>query len=161
MKIFAINFKGMPNNYLKIDNYVSRSAQPTKENLVWLREQGITDIINFRTMNHPGINFDEAIEVKNLGMNYHNIPTITNKPSEKKVELFLAIINKIKAEGGRAHIHCKAGADRTGMYSFIYKMLQGIGNLKENELEWVNRGHNIKRFPDLRNWAKRFLQNIL
>ena len=51
MKIQSINsftmFKGKPSNYGVIDKYISRSAQPAFEDLEWLKEHGVTDIINF------------------------------------------------------------------------------------------------------------------
>ena len=50
MRINPMPFKGKPNNYLKIDNTLSRSAQPMAEDFAWLKEQGVTDILNFRTM---------------------------------------------------------------------------------------------------------------
>ena len=67
MKILNINsfaFKAMPKNYAKIDNSLSRSAQPEKEDFAWLKSQGVTDVINFRTMAFSNINFDEEKEVK-------------------------------------------------------------------------------------------------
>jgi hypothetical protein len=54
-----------------------------------------------------------------------------------------------------------AGADRTGMYAFIYKVLNGIGTLAENDKEWLERGHNVKLFPDLRGWTKDFLKTFI
>ena len=122
-------FKGKPNNYAKIDEHVSRSAQPLKEDLTWLKEQGITDVINFRTMYAPAVDFDEAEELKKLGIRYHNIPTVTMKPNEEKIHKFLNIINNVIENNGKAHIHCKAGADRTGMYAFIYKTVKNIGTI--------------------------------
>ena len=68
------------------------------------------------------------------------------------------LIEQIKKNNGKAHIHCKAGADRTGMYAFIYKMTKGIGTLARNEREWLEHGHNTQLYPDLRNWAKKFLK---
>lgn len=156
----AIPFLGMPRNYAKIDNFVSRSAQPQKEDFIWLKEQGVTDVINFRTMFVSAINFEEEKTVKELGMRYHNISTVTVKPSEEKVKTFLNLIDDIIKNGGKAHIHCKAGADRTGMYAFIYKSVKNIGTLVENEKEWIAKGHDIIRYPDLRNWAKNFLKTI-
>ena len=153
-------FKGMPNNYAKIDNYVSRSAQPNKEDFLWLKEQGVTDIINFRTMIESTLNFNEKKVVENLGMKYHHISTVTSKPNEEKINQFLSLVENIKNNGGKAHIHCKAGADRTGLYSFIYKVVKGIGTIAENEREWIEKGHNIVRFPDLRKWAKECLKTL-
>ena len=148
----------MPKNYSKIDNYLSRSAQPMADDFAWLKEQGVTDDVNFRTMFVSGVDFDEKTAVEELGMAYHNISSVTSKPEEKNVTDFLKLAEKVKEKKGKLHIHCKAGADRTGMYAFIYKALQNIGTLIENEKEWIARGHNIERYPDLRNWAKAFIK---
>ena len=63
-----ISFSGIPKKYIKIDNFVSRSAQPQKDDFAWLKEQGITDVINFRTRPNYGIDFNEEKEVKKLGI---------------------------------------------------------------------------------------------
>ena len=86
----GICYTGKPANYAVVDKYVSRSAQPLKEDLAWLKEQGVTDIFNFRTMHLPEINYDEAKEVERLGMKYHQIPSISREPSEENIERFLA-----------------------------------------------------------------------
>lgn len=149
---------GKPANYAVIDKCVSRSAQPLKEDFLWLKEQGITDVINFRTMFVSAIDFNEKEIVENLGMNYHNIQTITSKPQECDIKNFISLINKIKENNGKAHIHCKAGADRTGMYAFIYKTLQKISTPAENIQEWIRMGHDTVRYPDLINDAKSILE---
>ena len=115
----SVLFKAQPPNYTKIDDTVSRSAQPAKEDFKWLKEQGVSDIINFRTMYKPDLNFSEKNVVESLGMNYHNIPTVSAAPQQEGVNIFLRLIENIKQRNGKVHIHCKAGADRTGMYSFI------------------------------------------
>ena len=163
MKIQSISnilFKGKPNNYAKIDEHVSRSAQPLREELTWLKEQGVTDVINFRTMYAPAVDFDEAEELKKLGIRYHNIPTVTMKPNEEKIHKFLNIINNVIENNGKAHIHCKAGADRTGMYAFIYKTVKNIGTIAENEAEWLKFGHNKKLYPNLQGWTKDFVKKL-
>lgn len=149
-----------PNNYLRIDNYVSRSAQPSREELVWLKQQGITDVINFRTMTVAGIDFDEKNTVENLGMKYHNIPTRTRHPKIEQVKTFLDTVNSIINQNGKVHIHCMAGADRTGMYSFLYKMTKDIGTLKGNIDEWLKMGHHQKLFPDLIPWTTNLLKQL-
>ena len=156
----SFSFKGEPPNYAKISNTLSRSAQPNKEDFKWLKDNGVTDIINFRTMVVSSVDYDEATEVSKLGMKYHNLPSITSKPTKENVDVFIDLVNNIERNGGKAHIHCKAGADRTGMYSFIYKEIKGIGSILENEKEWIARGHNIERYPNLRDWTKNLLKII-
>ena len=91
----TINFKGQPPNYQKIDNFISRSAQPQIEDFEWLKSQGITDIINFRTFNTDRPKFDEENIVKKLGMKYHGIPSNSLYPEESKVYKFLDVLKKI------------------------------------------------------------------
>lgn len=160
MKISLLVFKGKPKNYTKIDDNLSRSAQPLKEDFVWLKEQGVTDVVNFRTMFVSGVDFDEKEVVESLGMKYHNIPTITAKPNENKVKEFLDLAELVCKAKGKLHLHCAAGADRTGMYSFIYKAIKNIGTIVDNEKEWIARGHDTKLYPDLRAWAKDLLHKI-
>ena len=160
MKVGAISFKGMPINYSEIDNILSRSAQPMAEDFLWLKEQGVTDIVNFRTMVVSGVEFDEKTAVESLGMKYHNIPSITSIPEEKNVKEFLNLAKNVADKNGKLHIHCKAGADRTGMYAFIYKAMQNIGSIIENEKEWIAKGHNTQRYPDLRAWTKELVNKL-
>ena len=158
--ISNISFKGIPNNYSKVDKFFSRSAQPQMDDFKWLKEQGVTDIINFRTMTVSGLDFSEKDVVESLGMKYHNIPTITSKPSSVDVLNFLNLLSQIEKNKGKAHVHCKAGADRTGMYSFIYKQLNHIGTTAENEREWIQKGHDIKRYPHMIKWAKETIKKL-
>ena len=70
------------------------------------------------------------------------------------------IVDNVIENNGKAHIHCKAGADRTGMYAFIYKAVKNIGTVAENEVEWLNFGHNKKLYPNLQSWTKEFVKNL-
>ncbi len=158
LSLHRINFKSIPPNYSVIDNYLSRSAQPDKSGFCWLKKQGVTDIINFRTMYADKIGFNEKDAVEKLGMKYHQIPTITKSPQPEKVEEFLDLVDNIKKSGGKGHIHCFAGADRTGLYAFIYKMKMGIGTLLQNQQEWISKGHNISLYPKLIPWATDFVK---
>ena len=160
MNVSKISFLGQPKNYAVIDRYLSRSAQPEKEDLEWLKEKGVTDIFNFRTMTVSAINYDEQKEVEALGMKYHNIPSITKKPTEENVDTFLKEVEKVKQNGGKAHIHCKAGADRTGMYAFIYKMKHDLGSLPRNQAEWFEHGYHYKLYPEIMEWARNLVLKL-
>ena len=52
------------------------------------------------------------------------------------------------------------GADRTGLYSFIYKSIKGIGTMQENETEWIRYGLKQDKYPNLMNWGKEFLKKF-
>ena len=93
-------------------------------------------------------------------MNYHSIPSKTLKPSKDNVAKFLSLIDEIKKNGGKVHIHCKAGSDRTGMYAFIYKILNNLGTIAENKAEWIKLGHNANKFPKLSQWAEDLVKSL-
>ena len=156
--INKVSFTGKPANYLRIDNTVSRSAQPAVEDFDWLKENGITDVFNFRTMGDPKITLDEKAEVEKRGMKYHNIPSYTKEPNEANIDRFLSEVEEVKNKGGKAHIHCKTGADRTGMYAFIYKTKHHIDSTTNNIKEWLAHGHNQKLYPNLMNWTQEFVK---
>ena len=161
MFVQRISLMSEPKNYQKIDDVVSRSAQPNRENLAWLKSQGVTDVFNFRTMYVSGLDFDEKKEVEDLGMKYHNIPSVTKEPKTENVDRFLKEIDEVAAKGGKAHIHCKAGSDRTGMYSYIYKSIKGIGTRMNNQLEMLFMGHNSVLYPKLLPWTNDLINKLL
>lgn len=154
----TVTFCGKPHNYYKIDNLVSRSAQPQYDDFQWLKDQGVTDILSFRTMSKDVIDFDEKELVQSLNMNYHSIPSITQSPQKELVYKFLDTVEKVKKQNGKIHIHCMHGADRTGMYSFIYKCIQNIGTEANNIKEMLVRGFNLYKYPHLIDWSKDFLK---
>lgn len=153
--MFTIFFK--PENYKQIDKYLSRSAQPTLKELKWLKKQGVTDVVNLRTMEVPDIDYNEAEAVKKLGMKYHNIPSVSMYPKKENVGKFLDIVEGAKQNGGKVHVHCKEGADRTGMFSYIYERLNNIGTIKENLQELIDYHWHKNKYPYLNEWAETFV----
>ena len=141
-----------PDNFKQIDKYLSRSAQPMEENLKWLKDQGVTDIINFRNMSK--FDFDEAEYVQKLGMNYHSMPSVTKFIKKENVEEFLNILEKVKSKNGKVSIHCDHGADRTGMFSYIYERLNNIGTQKDNLEELTKHRWHKEKYPNLVQWAE-------
>ncbi len=149
-----------PQNYKRIDNYISRSAQINKNNIEWLKNDGVTDIINFRTMNVPDINFNEEKYVLSKGMKYHSIPSVSKYPKSENIGKFLDTVEGIKQNGGKAHIHCKQGADRTGMYSYIYERINNIGTKAENVAECIKHNWHQGKYPTLLEWADNYITKL-
>ena len=87
MKIAQVSFLGQPNKYHKVDETISRSAQPSKDDYKWLQSQGVTDVVNFR--HHTVNEFDERQVVNSLGMKYHHIPSSSKRPMSQNVLKFL------------------------------------------------------------------------
>ena len=164
MKIQKINisFNGKPHNYKKIDEHLSRSAQPAPEDFSWLQSQGVTDVINFRTGFGGDLLFKKEQErVEALGMKYHHIASITAHPRTSNIEKFLEIMQDVSQNNRKAHIHCKAGADRTGMYAYIYESLHNISTQGNRIKEWITMGHHFQIFPDLMPWTVDYVNSLL
>lgn len=154
--MFKISFK--PDNYKRIDNCLSRSAQPNLRGLRWLAKNGVTDVISFRTMyKHPDVSLKESQYAKSLGLHYHQIPTITNYPKKESVGKFLDIIEGVKQKGGCVHLHCSDGGSRTGFYSYIYERLNNIGNKQDSINELTQHNWNKEKYPFLDEWADAFV----
>ncbi|MBO6271262.1 tyrosine-protein phosphatase [bacterium] len=156
--MFGITLAKKPHNYKIIDEVVSRSAMPTSErNMKWLKKHGVTDIVNFRQSGSLYNGGREREAADKYGIRYHHIPTDVKHPSEKQVAHFLDIVEGVEKQGGKVHIHCRYGADRTGMYSWIYKQKHGLGEMVENEREMRQMGHESIELPSLINWIKDYL----
>ena len=138
-----------PKKYKKVDDFLSRSAIPDEKNLEWLKEQGVSDILDLRYAK-GGENQYEKKQAEKLGMKYHNIPLDPSNPDKAAVDRIMALIKEIKKEGNKKlHIHCTEGADRTGMITFIYERVNNIGTPEENIIEWHNTGHDFKSYYKL------------
>ena len=115
-----------------------------------VKKHDVTDVINFCHSGDKKL-FNERDIVEKAGMHYHNIPTDPQHPCERKVGEFLVLVEGIRQRGGKVHIHCHHGADRTGMYSWMYKQKHGIGETQENEREMIKMGHDNIYFPNMIN----------
>ena len=147
-----------PDNYKQIDNVLSRSAQPNRENYIWLQKNGITDVISFRTRFHRDKHFNEEKIAKEFKIKYHNIPSISRAPSNENVGKFLDIVENVKLKNGKVLMHCKQGADRTGMYAFIYETLNSIGTEGSRIIELFQHGYHYKLYPNLIDQALGFIK---
>lgn len=161
ISIIEQNQNSKPPNFKKIDNLMSRSAQINKDNIEWLQKHNITDIINFRRVDESfPLDFDESQYAKSKNMVYHNIPSYTNYPEEKNLKHFLNIIEGIRQKGGKVHIHCREGADRTGMYAYIYERLVNLSSKTEAYKNFINGGWHKFDHPHLAEVAEHFVQKI-
>jgi len=137
-------------NFKRIDKYISRGGQPTKEQLLDLQKDGVKHIINFRTLYVPFIDFVEEEEAKKLGINYVSMPLISkNGPSEKNVSDFFELTDKAKSKNEKIFIHCAWGKDRTGIMAALYKVKNGLDTITNCAKEMIEMGHDNIRFPDL------------
>ncbi len=96
-----------------------RGAQPSKEGVAWLKEQGIRTVINLR--HYHGNRTGEGRWVEEQGMRYEHLPLASSDaPSATSITRFLALLADPKLRP--IYVHCQHGVDRTGTMMAVYRM---------------------------------------
>jgi uncharacterized protein (TIGR01244 family) len=110
-------------NFLKINTEFCSGGQPTLAQLAELKAQGITTIVNLRTVGENGFDAPaEEAEVKKLGMKYVHIP-VSNAtgPKDEQADEFLKVTDD--AKNRPVFIHC-GSANRVGAFFMIRRVLR-------------------------------------
>lgn len=105
-------------NFAKVAPGLYRSNQPDHARLADYAARGITTIVNLRG---PSENPPYRLEVascKALGLRLIDLP-LNARRSPTKAEL-LAVLDVLEALEAPTLLHCKSGADRTGLVAAIY-----------------------------------------
>ena len=126
-----VEASGLPNLH-KVSDSLYRSAQPTAEGWEQLQKLGIRTVINLRsTRNDP-----EAL--KGAHLTGYEIPmSAWQPPTQSEVIQFLQIVTD--SNRTPVLVHCRRGADRTGVMSAIYRIVvQGWS--KDEAIAEMTRG---------------------
>jgi len=131
-EIPALTGADLPANFHTIDPGMAyRSAQFDADQLTTAAElYGIRTVINLRGANPGELWYDEEIEVSEaLGVNHvdHRM-SAGELPSP---EVLTTIVETLQTAEYPILIHCRAGADRTGAISAVYRMLM-LGHDRED-----------------------------
>ncbi len=99
-------------NFGRLNAHLFRGAQPTAAGFAALRAMGVDAVVRLSTGDEGAAT--EEHEVTALGMRFVNLPWHTSgEPSPDQVVEFLSLVHD--AGERRIFVHCKAGADRTGV----------------------------------------------
>lgn len=91
-------------NYIKINEDIATSGQPSKEEFEQIKDSGFEVVINLALHNASNAIEDEDVVVTDLGMAYFHIPVDFEEPKTSQVELFLKTMQGLK--GSKVWIHC-------------------------------------------------------
>jgi protein tyrosine phosphatase (PTP) superfamily phosphohydrolase (DUF442 family) len=125
-----IELAGAPNLH-RITPWLYRSEQPTAEGMKNLEKLGIRTVINLRAFH------DDAEAVKGTKLRRERLKILTWDVDDKHVIEVLRILRE--PANGPYLIHCKHGADRTGLMSAMYRILEQ-GWSKEDALREMMDG---------------------
>ncbi|CAN7575982.1 dual specificity protein phosphatase family protein [Rhizobium sp. LjRoot30] len=130
------------NFHTVIDGELYRSAQPSAGQLeTYVRDHGIRTVINLRGESVTAHWYaDEIATAKRLNLNHIDFRmNASRRLTTGEADELVAIL---KAAPKPILIHCKAGADRTGLVSVIYsERIAGMSEeIAENQLS-IRFGH--------------------
>jgi tyrosine-protein phosphatase SIW14 len=112
-------YKELP-NFHKVNDQLYRGAQPSLNGLETLSKLGIRTIINLRDDDQRALR--EEQKARAAGFHYFNVPVAKfGRPDDSDIEKVLEIINS--PEKQPVFVHCKYGADRTGVVVGAYRIL--------------------------------------
>jgi len=107
-------------NFQRVDDYVYRGAQPSNSGFIDLAALGIKTVVDLRQIGEHSQANEQKL-VTDLGMRYVSIPMKgMSTPKDGQVAAVLALFND--TAGGPVFVHCKRGADRTGMVVAVYRI---------------------------------------
>lgn len=109
-----VKLAGVSNLY-KISDLLYRCAQPTAAGFKELEKQGIKTVVNLRS-EHSDRNLLAGTNLK-----YYEIPSKATRVREDDLLKFLEIVTN--QEEGPYLVHCHHGADRTGLFVGVYRVV--------------------------------------
>lgn len=126
----ALQQPGLPNLH-RVDERVFRGAQPSSEGIEALRELGIKTVINLR------LTEEHRADVDRCGLDYEHVPSIPIVMGDETVVQFLRVASDPARQP--VFIHCRRGADRTGLMTAAYRVVV-LGWSKESALREMRTG---------------------
>lgn len=107
-------------NYIEYSPSFSSAGQPDKEQLELLKSEGFERVVYIAFSNSRGAIADEDAVVKELGMDYVQVPVIWDAPTKSD---FYAFAGAMQREPGRKTLlHCQANF-RASAFSMLYRVL--------------------------------------
>jgi protein tyrosine/serine phosphatase len=140
-----IQLDGVPNLH-RISDHLYRSEQPTAQGFRNLEKLGIRTVINLRYFNSD----DE--EAEGTGLNLQRVKILTWRAGDEHVIEVMRMLRR--KENGPFLIHCQHGADRTGLMSALYRMLEEDWRAEDALAELVDGGYGFhKMWKNIRRYV--------
>lgn len=129
-------------NWLRLDDQMTTSGQPTELQLTDIQALGVRHIVNLGLHSHKNALSDEAASVRQLGMTYHYIPVDFQNPTEDDFTKFCSIMEQLKKVP--VHVHCIANYR---VSAFLYRYRRDVigvdGTLARTDMEKIWRPEGI------------------
>lgn len=104
-------------NYIKINDNISTSGQPTEAQFEIILKHDFDVVINLALCNASNAIANEDKVVTSLGMTYIHIPVEFENPTIDNLKLFLTILSSLKEK--KVYVHCALNY-RASAFMYIY-----------------------------------------
>ncbi len=139
-----VRVEGAPNLH-RVSDLLYRCAQPTAPGFKELEKLGIRTVVNLRS-EHSDRNMLAGTNLK-----YYEIPSRATQVQEADLLKFLQIVTN--PEEGPYLVHCHHGADRTGLFVAVYRIVvqgwsreEAIREMQKGGFGFHNTYTNIVRY---------------
>ncbi len=124
-------------NLKQINEKLYRGGKPTEVGMKELARMGVKTVINLR--NDGSDRDEEAGWAKEANLKFVTVPlNIWFRPKNSQIEEILKIIDV--AENQPVYIHCRLGADRSGMVIAVYRIARENWTAKQANAEAKENG---------------------
>lgn len=107
-------------NYREYSPDFSSAGQPSREQFELLKKEGFERVVYIAFANSEGAISDEDQVVKELGMNYAQVPVIWEAPTKADFNAFAAVMQS--APEKKTLLHCQANYRATA-FAFLYRVI--------------------------------------
>ncbi len=105
-------------SWLRLDDRLTTSGQPSEAQLHQLAALGVQHIINLGLHSHERALPDEAASVQALGLHYIHIPVAFDAPTEGDYQQFVGAMHSLGDD--MVHVHCIVNA-RVSAFLYRYR----------------------------------------
>jgi tyrosine-protein phosphatase SIW14 len=138
----------------KISDVLYRGAQPLDKGLPELKKLGITTIVDLRGEDREKIKWERK-QAESLGIRFVHIPLSGwSPPTDEQVAQFLSLLRN--DSGQKIFVHCRLGADRTGVFVAAYRMAVEKWTSEQAMKEMYFFGFNGFWHPSMKFFIKNF-----
>ena len=110
------------NNFHQVCDEVYRANQPSPSHLRSYKDRGIKAVLNLRGFSPQSYALFEEDSCKKLGLDLVSVPlSSSSAPQPEKLLEIIGIMEKLPKP---FVLHCKSGADRAGLVSAMYLIVQ-------------------------------------
>jgi protein tyrosine phosphatase (PTP) superfamily phosphohydrolase (DUF442 family) len=115
-------------NYREYSPLFASAGQPSETQLEQLKDEGFERVVYIAFANSKGAIANEDQIVKDLGMEYAQVPVIWEAPIKADFNAFAAVMQS--APGKKTLLHCQANY-RASAFAFLYRVLYEQVSIEE------------------------------